>query len=129
MGLTPEAQAVAGTLGLLLARLPFRVGRDSRRRDASAPLSRDARRADSVLNNDLYIFEDAEVLNVSREHLLIERDGDGWALVDRGSTCGTIVEGRSIGGGHAGGRAPLFDGDVIVIGASTSPWIFKFRLS
>jgi hypothetical protein len=50
-------------------------------------------------------------------------------LVDRQSTCGTIVEGRVIGGKHVGGAAPLHDGDVIIVGTSSSRYVFKFRAS
>jgi pSer/pThr/pTyr-binding forkhead associated (FHA) protein len=32
---------------------------------------------------------------VSREHFEIDRDDTGYILVDRGSTSGTIVEGRT----------------------------------
>jgi len=57
-------------------------------------------------NNDVYLLEKSEVMNVSREHFQIDRDAGGFVLVDRGSTCGTIVEGNSVGGDHKGGSAP-----------------------
>lgn len=50
--------------------------------------------------------------NASRQHAALEREGNGWALVDLGSTNGTLVNGESA---H---RVRLRDGDVITIGIS-----------
>lgn len=50
--------------------------------------------------------------NASREHAALEREGDGWALVDLGSTNGTTVNGARID------RVRLRNGDRIVIGVS-----------
>ena len=55
-------------------------------------------------------------------------NGDDVMLVDRGSTCGTIVEGTVIGGEGRGGSVALKDGDVIIVGTSLSPFVFKVRL-
>ena len=65
---------------------------------------------------------------MSREHLQIQHNGTHYVLVDSQSTCGTIVEGMVVGGRGAGGAAPLNDGDVIIVGTSSSPYVFKFRL-
>jgi hypothetical protein len=40
---------------------------------------------------------------VSREHFAIDRSDSGYVLVDRASTCGTIVEGQTVGGDTRGG--------------------------
>jgi len=48
--------------------------------------------------------------------------------VDRGSVCGTIVEGRVLGGARTGGRVQVHDQDVIIVGTSASPFVFKLRL-
>ena len=48
----------------------------------------------------------------SREHAALEREGAGWALVDLGSTNGTLVNGERTD------RARLRDGDTITIGTS-----------
>jgi hypothetical protein len=37
------------------------------------------------------------------------------------------VEGQVIGGKQSGGAAPLRDGDVIIVGTSSSRFAFKFR--
>lgn len=74
------------------------------------------------------LVEHAEPMNVSRAHFQIDRDGAGYVLVDRDSTCGTIVEGEIVGGATRGGTIALHDGDVIIVGTSNSPYAFKFRL-
>jgi serine phosphatase RsbU (regulator of sigma subunit) len=48
---------------------------------------------------------------LSRQHLAIERDGDGWALRDLGSKNGTMLNGAKITG-----RMPLKSGDRIAAG-------------
>ena len=58
----------------------------------------------------------------------IDRDDAGYVLVDRGSTCGTRVEGEIAGGDTRGGTIALHDGDVIIVGTSNSPYTFKFRV-
>ena len=49
-------------------------------------------------------------------------------VVDRGSVRGTIVAGRQIGGNRAGGRTELRSGDVIIVGTSTSEYVFRFEI-
>jgi phosphoserine phosphatase RsbU/P len=48
---------------------------------------------------------------LSRQHLAIERDGDGWALLDLGSKNGTMLNGAKVNG-----RVPLKSGDRITAG-------------
>jgi hypothetical protein len=60
--------------------------------------------------------------------LQIDRDGAGYVLVDRESTRGTIVEGEIVGSATWGGTIALHDGDVISVGTSNSPYVFKFRI-
>jgi hypothetical protein len=79
-------------------------------------------------SNDLYLRDRVEPLNVSREHFAIDRGDTGYILVDRESTCGTLVEGQAVGGDLRGGSIPLHDGDVIIVGTSLSPYVFKFRI-
>jgi hypothetical protein len=49
--------------------------------------------------------------------------------VDRGSTCGTIVEGDRVGGQGRVGSVALRDSDVIIVGTSFSPFVFKVRMT
>lgn len=55
---------------------------------------------------------------VSRKHVTLERDADGWVVVDQGSTNGTRVAGQSdaIPATH---RVPLAEGSYVNVGAWT----------
>jgi pSer/pThr/pTyr-binding forkhead associated (FHA) protein len=130
VGLTPEARGALGAAELVIAAFPFRVGRESRAdRRVSARTITERRRPGSRPNNDLYLIEPDEPFNVSREHFEIDHNGTQYVLIDRQSTCGTIVEGSVVGGRNAGGAVRLGDGDVIIVGTSTSRYVFKFRVS
>ena len=128
--LTPESRTGLGGAEVELKVYPFRVGRESRKFETPANKAKfaDKRNPANRPNNDLYLSEDTDLINVSREHFQIVREGAGFALEDRGSTLGTIVEGQVVGGENKGGRRALRDGDVIIVGASISPHVFKFRL-
>ena len=79
--------------------------------------------------NDVYLLEpSAELLQISREHFAIQYEGDQLFVVDRGSVCGTIVAGKQIGGNRVGGRTELRSGDVIIVGTSTSEYVFRFEI-
>jgi pSer/pThr/pTyr-binding forkhead associated (FHA) protein len=128
VALTPEAYAALGARELEITSFPFRVGRESREAQRTRDgLVTERRDPGSRPSNDLYLRDRQEPLNVSREHVLIERRDAGYVLVDRESTCGTIVEGETVGGKNRGGTVALHDGDVIIVGTSASPFVFKFR--
>jgi pSer/pThr/pTyr-binding forkhead associated (FHA) protein len=130
VALTPEAREVGGAAEIEITRFPFRVGRESREgQRVSARIVMERRRPANRPNNDLYLVEREEPFNVSREHFQIEQNGTHYVLVDRQSTCGTLVEGRIVGGRQTGGAVPLHDGDVIIAGTSSSRYVFKFRLT
>ncbi len=83
-------------------------GRGRRYRfDGSVSLGRDAAN-DVVLNRAA----------VSRVHARIERQGEGWALLDRGSANGTELNGAPVAG-----SARLREGDRIGVGGA----LFEFR--
>jgi len=127
--LTPESKAALGAAEIELSTFPFRVGRENRKIEWTDRGIRSEKRApDSKPNNEVYLIEKSEPMNVSREHLQIETNGGGYSLLDRKSTCGTIVEGETVGGQNRGGRVSLRDGDVIIVGASISPYVFKFKV-
>src|SRR5512145_2127860 len=127
VALTPEAAESIRAQEINIPFVPFRVGRESRQyRWKEVGLVGERRRSDPP-NNDLYLIERDDVMNVSREHFLIDRDSGGFHLLDRGSACGTLVEGRVAGRGGAP-RIGLADHDVIIVGGSSSRQIFKFRL-
>jgi len=126
--LTPEGSKAFGARAINIPHLPFRIGRESRRmRWTEEGMVGERRRAASP-NNDLYLVEEVEPMNVSREHLLIDRDPEGFFVLDRGSACGTLVEGETIGGPSPERRAALRDHDVIIVGTSLSRFVFKFRI-
>jgi hypothetical protein len=126
--LTPESKACLGGSLYRIPHFPFHVGRECRVAIRPMPFPISRRRPDSVPNNDLYLMELGNVLNVSREHFLIDRQGDAYIIVDRGSNCGTLVEGEPVGEKRKGGWKPLQDNDVIIVGGSESRFIFKFIL-
>lgn len=126
--LTEHAKIALGGAEFTIKQFPYRVGRESRAKERDGGgVFRDKRNPANKPNNDLYLIEEEELMNVSREHFQIDRAGGGFVLQDRGSTLGTIVEGRTVGGENAGGSVVLRDGDVIIVGSPTSPYVFKFR--
>jgi len=127
VALTPESMEAFMAREINLPFVPFRVGRESRHARMTEHGMTSERRRIAPPNNDLYLTETLEPMNVSREHFLIDRDEAGFFLMDRGSSCGTLVEGQQVGAGHPA-RAPLHDHDVIIVGTSLSRFIFKFRL-
>ncbi len=128
VALTPEGKAALGAVLVTISRLPFRVGREARGRGRAAPRTlADRRKRESPPTNEVYLPEAAEPFEVSREHFQIQHNGTRYVLVDRQSRTGTIVEGTVLGGQHRGGAVELDDGDVIIVGTSKSPYVFKFR--
>lgn len=129
LALTPEACAALGAHEREITRWPYRVGRESRDTQRPAPGAVNERRdPGSRPSNDLYLLDRGEPLNVSHAHFRIDRGDTEYILVDQASTCGTIVEGQRVGGHARGGSIPLHDGDVIIVGTSLSPYVFKFRV-
>jgi len=129
IALTDEARIALEGGERVIEPLPFRVGRESRI-TSPAPWTRGERRLRTASPlNDLYLVDEIEPFNVSREHFQIEAEGDRFFLSDRGSACGTIVEGRTVGGDRTFPRVELHDQDVIIVGHAVSPFVFKFRIA
>ena len=114
---------------VVIHKFPFRIGRESRVRTTDSGLERVERyrpTGDGTPNNDLYLVDSGQYLNISREHLQIEiRDGL-YVVADRGSACGTRIADTAIGGGDQLGVSYLHDGDLIVIGTKGSPYQYRF---
>jgi pSer/pThr/pTyr-binding forkhead associated (FHA) protein len=125
--LTPEAKAALGGNYYGISQFPFRVGRESRTTIAESFFG-SRRNNDSAPNNDLYLVETGALLNVSRDHFLVDADGENYVLVDRGSACGTLVEGELVGEKRKGGSRQLNNNDVIIVGTSESKYVFKFLI-
>jgi hypothetical protein len=132
--LTEEA-AYAVPSGMIVGRLvaimryPFRVGRESRVQVVEGKPQRieRTRLGAAEPNNDLYLVDSGEPLQISREHFRIERGAGGaYLLVDRGSATGCSVNDSRIGGRDSGGALPLKDGDTIVVGAGPTRYRYRF---
>ena len=123
---TENARQALGMAELSIKRLPFSVGRESR--SSEALISVDRRYPFSSKINDLYLPESTRQHYVSREHFRIDFAQGVFILTDRGSVCGTIVNGKTIGGHRGGGHTDLHDGDEIIVGDPASPFIFEFRI-
>lgn len=126
--LTAEARQSIGCDAVPVTDLPFRVGRESRYGVMHGKVvSMERRNSSAAPNNELYIHDNAEFLNVSREHFQIEQRADGtYEIIDRGSTCGTIVDDMVAGGESNVMRRPLKHGSLIRIGTPASPFLFRF---
>lgn len=128
VALTPESATAFQAREINIPHLPFRIGRESRKATWTGAGLVAERRTTAPPNNDLYLLEDREPLNVSREHLLIGSEEGVFYILDRESTCGTIVEGEVLGTSGTRRQMALNDHDVIIVGTSLSRYIFKFRL-
>jgi hypothetical protein len=123
----PHGKIVAGLIRI--ESFPFRVGREARVALVDGELiilDRRPRTGHEKPSNDLYLNDSGKTLNISREHFQIDKTPDGYVLVDRGSACGTSVNGVLVGGNDAGGTVSLRDGDTIGIGNESTPYLFTF---
>lgn len=127
IALTEDARRTLKGDELIIEHFPFRAGRESRTLWGQMTDLADHRAGTAMPNNDLYIPDAGDAFNISREHLMIEADGQEFFITDLSSACGTIVEGKKLGGNRAGGRTQLHNHDVIIMGTALSPFIFKFR--
>jgi CRP-like cAMP-binding protein len=109
-GLTPEAEQALPETPLRVDTFPFRIGRHSH---------------NPLVHNDLEI-EDKLPWQVSRHHLAFVLDHGRVAVVDRGSTLGSSVDDRRLGGSK-GEPGPIFlSGETrLTLGKSSSPFRFQ----
>ena len=132
IAMTPEAELALGGKSLTLGGFPFRVGRESRAIPFRFPWPKERRTNRTpkgiVPNNELYIREPSQVHNLSREHFLIDWKDRKLVLIDRGSVCGTMVDGKIIGGNRNRAECIINTNDVIIAGPSTSPYVFKVSI-
>ncbi len=115
--------------GLVVVRqFPFRVGRESRVKVLDGRVERIERVAKNEIapNNDLYLLDTGELLNISREHFQIEKEEDCFYLHDRNSACGSYINEDAFGREEKSMRGILQDGDIITIGTRRSPYQFQF---
>ena len=130
IALTQHARDGLGMAEITIDRFPFRVGRECRTAVSKVVMAVERRLGMAPPRNDLYLVEPVPQLDhaVSREHFLIDFTEGKFVLTDRGSTCGTTVNGKTIGGDRRGGHTELHDQDEIALEAEGSPFVFKFRV-
>ena len=131
VGTTDEGiDAMGGQAEVRIASFPFRIGRESRMVPSTHLASEDLRLNAAPQLNDLYLRDPSRKrLQISREHFAIEYAGGKFFLLDRGSSCGTIVAERRVGGDRAGGQTELRSGDRIGAGNDSSPCVFRFEIA
>ena len=121
-------EGIEGAKRVKLTHFPFRIGRESRYATVNGErVSMERRLTESNPNNELYLIDEHPVINVSREHLTIDLLSDGtFLVVDRGSTCGTIVDGKAIGVREPANEAVIQNGGRLVVGTRDSPYVYEF---
>jgi hypothetical protein len=113
-GLTPRAAAALPATPFQITQFPFRVGRHS---------------ADPLNYNQL-MLPDSAPLQISRHHLAFIKEDGRIGVVDRGSTLGSWVDGRQIGGPSGRPGPAFFSGSegLLVLGTQESPFKYRVRL-
>lgn len=109
---------------------PFRIGRESRlsKNDEGLFVKLRLIKSSAKPNNDIYLINDGKDLQISKEHLQIERTSGKYTLKDRGSTNGTTINGVSFGGHKKVFEEVLQDGDIIKIGNEQSEFKYQFLI-
>jgi FHA domain-containing protein len=125
--LTEDARCAIQGDQCVLERFPFRVGRERRTLQLNVPDMAERRFRKQDPTNDLYIVDIGGLFKHPANHFQIESQSGDYFLTDLRTPCGTIVEGKTVGGKDVGGRTQLHDHDVIILGSAFSPMIFKFR--
>ncbi len=110
---------------------PFRIGRESRFEHVDNEIIIQKRHDLSGYqpNNDVYLFDSGEFLQISKEHCnIIINDANEYILQDMGSSCGSLVNQVQLGGDNEETTSILKDGDIITLGSKESEYKFKFIL-
>ena len=116
-GQTAEAMKVLEHRKLLITKFPFLIGRHSDNPDT-----------DVFHTNDLFVQEETPYV-VSRNHLAITNEAGIIHVVDRGSSFGTIVNGKEIGARSNETRASLDRKEnQVIMGPATSKFIFLLKV-
>ncbi len=106
---------------------PFSLGREARMQYVDGEIIINERhKLGHEPNNDLYLVDDEQFLQISREHCKIIRRDDGYVVIDRGSACGCSINAIQFGGNDMIDEHPLSDGDILTLGTDESLYQFKF---
>ena len=105
---------------------PFRIGREARVEyvDGEVILQERHKLGGHEPNNDVYLLDNGEYLQISREHCTIINIDGSYKLQDRGSACGTLANKIEV----SNLSCELKDGDIITLGSKESEYKFKFIL-
>ncbi len=111
-GLNELSSAALDGGELKISNFPFKVGR-----------KHESGEVDVLSDNDLYL-EDFSPFNVSRNHFLIDKVGDRYVVIDRGSRLGTIVNGRRV---EVQSMLHKKENEIIT-GSQRSPFAFRLEI-
>ena len=86
-----------------IASFPYRIGRESRlgNNERGLFLKLRLKKTSTLPNNDIYLFNDSNDSQISKEHCLIEKTKNFYLLKDRGSRKGTTINGKTYGGNNS----------------------------
>ena len=128
IALTEDACRALGMAEIRITRFPFSVGRERRTAATKVVISVERRMKVVPPLNDTCLVEPTQRHHVSGEHFRIDFTQGKFVLTDRGSMCGTTVNGKTIGGQRRGGHTELHDQDEIAVGDAASQYVFEFRV-
>ena len=126
--MTEDARRALGMAEIRIERFPFSVGRERRAAVMKVVISVERRMKVVPPLNDTCLVEATQRHRVSGEHFRIDFTQGKFVLTDRGSMCGTTVNGKTIGGQRRGGHTELHDQDEIAVGDAASQFVFEFRV-
>ena len=106
-----SSDAIGGEMRI--SSFPFKVGREH-----------ELGKNDVLSDNDLYLKDFLPIFNVSRNHFLIDKIEGRFIVLDRGSTLGTIVNGKRIDAQIILNKKV----NQIIIGSEASPFVFKLEI-
>ena len=122
--------AIHGNEKLIIPFFPYRLGRESRHAEGKVSQEILERRIGKTpQNNDFYLIDPGRMLHISREHFLIEKTPENsYTIFDRMSACGTTVHSKNGIQTCIAHRCPVNNGDIIIVGGHSSPYVFKFTI-
>jgi pSer/pThr/pTyr-binding forkhead associated (FHA) protein len=117
---------------ILIFKYPFKIGREARVKQVDGEIIIQERHKLGGVkpNNDTYLLDNGELLQISREHCSIEKENNKYILKDRNSACGCMVNETKIGINNENSNISciLKDGDIITLGSEKSQYKYKFIL-
>ena len=110
--------------------LPYKVGRESRisKNERGFFVKLRVFNQESTPNNDIYLIDNDEFLQISKEHFEISIEDNSYFVLDRGSMNGTTINDETIGGDRNISKRKINDGDIIKVGSKESNYEFKFLI-